>query len=1446
MDEATDETANPGKPRRFRGLKILAVLLAGSMLSGWFLTATTPGLGLLTRMAAPVLESAAGVHVSIVEPEGSLWSRFSARAISVSGPDGLALDIASPVLDWQPMQLLSGKVDIAELAADRIDISLPSGETPEENQSEPLGLPELPAIAIRLARLDLPDIRFRLPEEDQDIRLAATGGLNHRADGVTEARLDIRPVEDGSDAIRVDAAIDGTAQTLALKAVAVMEENGAFARIAGLEGQLTEALSLTIDGEGPLDTWRGRLDIAYGDLLHWRSGFAGAIAAAPAIALDGEIAFNDPAIFGLPSQLTGLYRNRMEIALAESGELAIRHIDIGLPGMFDLSGDVGYGTEGELSGNLDLTASGDLAAAFDAGAGLAEIFVSVGIGGLIDRPEIEIAASVRELDVPGILRGDANLDGRAAMTADGGLTASLSVDLATIAWSDATIGQLLGDSMAVKVSAEAAAPYDRIGIADLRIDAGAVSLRGSGEAAVNGALTGIELAATIADLSRIEPLTGQPLRGGATLRLTGITGDPETGFESRLALTGTDIGAGDPVLDRLLGKLSLTSGLRVTAGNRIELPDFRLGTTGVTSHGRIGYDLSDGVLSATLDGSIVRDALPPVDGVTLTGDPGFRIDLDGPAEKPTGTVTIDLADADAGGIGIGASRLTARLSWQGTAPRVALDLRSVVAGLELRAATDLLAARDLSFRNIRVELPGLTLTGEAILPAQALPAKGNLKIAIADARALAGLAGTDITFRGNLDARLGANGDRQDAEITGSLADIRLPDAGLGVAAADIRLALADLLGRQGIDAGLKARKIAIADANVDTLSLDANGSLAALDWRLDGAGQVSGKPAKAELSGRVARSGSRVDMSVAAGKASLGKLAATITEPVSLQLDNGAPVAAGGAVSLAGGRISAGYRKSGKQADLDLSADGLDLAPLLAFAGRDGITGQATLSLALSEKAGKTGGTIRLDLDGLKTPALPQPASLALSGSLDAGRLKLDGNLAGIDLDQATISAEVPARISLTRLSGSLPQDGALRASLRFAGDIARIWPLLPLPEHQMSGRFDIDANASGTIANPSLGGTARITGGEYEHLEFGSRLTAIALEARFDGGRLTLERLSAGDGAKGTISADGYADLGGGNLDYRFHLAANGTRLVHRDDLEAVASADIRAAGNADGGRLAGTVTIEKAEFNLAAALPPTVTTLEIENDPNRKEKDAEPASTYPLELDLQISVAGKTFVRGRGLDSEWAGKVDIAGTAADPAITGGIRAVRGQMDVVGKVFDIRDSAINFSGGPEPRLDIAGQYKTQDLEVTAKLTGPARKPELSLTSSPPLPRDEILAQVLFGQGKANLGPLQAAQLAAAAADLSGATGGGTDVIGRIRKLAGVDVLRVEDGATGPAVAAGKYIADGVYVGAKQGSKPGSGGVEVEVEVTPNISVKSEAGQTGDSNIGIQFKWDY
>ena len=218
----------------------------------------------------------------------------------------------------------------------------------------------------------------------------------------------------------------------------------------------------------------------------------------------------------------------------------------------------------------------------------------------------------------------------------------------------------------------------------------------------------------------------------------------------------------------------------------------------------------------------------------------------------------------------------------------------------------------------------------------------------------------------------------------------------------------------------------------------------------------------------------------------------------------------------------------------------------------------------------------------------------------------------------------------------------------------------------------------------------------------------------------------------------------------------------------------------------------------------------------------------------------------MRGRGLDSEWQGNLTVKGTTAVPRISGLLTARRGKFDIIGKSFALQNSTIRFLAGDriDPVLGIRGVYQADDLTVIARLAGPASKPEVILESQPSLPEDEILSRVLFGKSKGRLSAAEAVQLAASVSELSGG-GSGLDILGSLRRFAGVDVLEVGAGDGGAQVKAGKYIADGVYVGAKQGSAPGSSSVEVEVEVTPNISVNTESGQT-DSSVGVQFKWDY
>jgi translocation and assembly module TamB len=147
---------------------------------------------------------------------------------------------------------------------------------------------------------------------------------------------------------------------------------------------------------------------------------------------------------------------------------------------------------------------------------------------------------------------------------------------------------------------------------------------------------------------------------------------------------------------------------------------------------------------------------------------------------------------------------------------------------------------------------------------------------------------------------------------------------------------------------------------------------------------------------------------------------------------------------------------------------------------------------------------------------------------------------------------------------------------------------------------------------------------------------------------------------------------------------------------------------------------------------------------------------------------------------------------------------------------------------------------------------------PKLTFASVPELPEDEIISQVLFGKSTSQLSTAEAVQLAASVAELTGQGGGATGILGRVRSTLGVDVLRLESGdddSTTPDVAAGKYLTEDVYVGAKQGAAADSGTAQVEVEITPHISIESEVGQEGQSEVGVKegqsevgvkFKWDY
>ena len=228
----------------------------------------------------------------------------------------------------------------------------------------------------------------------------------------------------------------------------------------------------------------------------------------------------------------------------------------------------------------------------------------------------------------------------------------------------------------------------------------------------------------------------------------------------------------------------------------------------------------------------------------------------------------------------------------------------------------------------------------------------------------------------------------------------------------------------------------------------------------------------------------------------------------------------------------------------------------------------------------------------------------------------------------------------------------------------------------------------------------------------------------------------------------------------------------------------------------------------------------------------------------LNLRISAPNRIFVRGRGLDAELGGALNLTGSTNRMISAGRFSLIRGRLDILGKRFDLVEGSVQFQGDLIPYLRFVSSTTTRTGEVRVVVEGPADAPEVKFESTPEAPQDEVLAQLLFGRNISDISAFQALQLASAVATLAGR--GGSGIISNLRDGFGLDdfdVTTTDDGAT--AVRAGKYLSENVYSDVTAASD-GTGEVSLNLDITPNLKGKATLGSDGNSSLGIFFEKDY
>ncbi|WP_333591012.1 translocation/assembly module TamB domain-containing protein [Brevundimonas sp.] len=953
------------------------------------------------------------------------------------------------------------------------------------------------------------------------------------------------------------------------------------------------------------------------------------------------------------------------------------------------------------------------------------------------------------------------------------------------------IGALLGSAPRLQATAVRQAD-GAVVLRRIDADGQALTVRGAGGRALNGGLN-FRGQARITDLSRLHR-GARGAFGGDIQASMARTGAPWTlGFDGR----GARLVTGQAELDRLLGtspRLQLAGLLR---DGRIELNDGRL--TGAQGRASAkGLIETDGRLRLALDWAAQGPfAAGPVEiGGAMTGNGA----LTGTLAQPRADLTAALDRVDAGALKLTQARLilSFRKGANSSDGRIAVTAGSNYG--PARASGDFfLGGPSIRLTDVDLDAGGVTARG-AVALSRHTPSSA------------------DLTFTAR-------------------------PGAFLASGAADGRIRLTEGGGDDSAILDVNARNVRLAGSTyvIRSLDLDGRGTLDRLPFTL--ALDVGGAtPVQFNGAGVYARE-DQAHSIVLRGGGRVREVAFTTRNPAVIALSGDGRVARLD-LNVGGGVLLGELRQDSGAAILQADLTSVELGSIAPD-----LRGRVTGKVSLRGSGGDLSGSANVNLQNVRS--IDAPAGLAVDGELNAylvnDELRLQANVQ----DEGAVSAEadvvLPVEASAAPLRLAIARTRPMSGTVSAQGQIQPIWDLFFGGERALAGQVDARATLAGTVNEPRLNGRLNLAQGSFSDSQTGLRLTDVTLASRFDDTTALVETFTAADNGRGRVTGQGRIGLrqGSGST---FQLQLANFQILDNDLAQARASGPLTVVRGEDGNiQLTGRIDIDEGRIE---ANPPgsngivRMDVVEVNRPGGDEEEDVERTARGPqIGLDIQLrSSSGRVRVIGRGLNVEMDVNARIQGVITRPVLSGTAGVVRGDYEFAGKrfVFDDR-GVVTLSTDPQRiRLNLSAMREDPALTATIRVTGTAASPEIELTSTPSLPQDEILSQVLFGRSASQLSAFEAAQLAAGVAALAG--GGGFDVIGNLRELAGLDRLSFGGQASALTVAGGRYITDDVYLEIIGGGEGGAA-VNVEWQVRRNLAISSKFGGQGEASLSIRWR---
>lgn len=398
------------------------------------------------------------------------------------------------------------------------------------------------------------------------------------------------------------------------------------------------------------------------------------------------------------------------------------------------------------------------------------------------------------------------------------------------------------------------------------------------------------------------------------------------------------------------------------------------------------------------------------------------------------------------------------------------------------------------------------------------------------------------------------------------------------------------------------------------------------------------------------------------------------------------------------------------------------------------------------------------LDAKNLQTPEQPELPSADLNVTLagSAGHLSIDGSVTTKDFGPAVMTASMPFRPAEWAENPDLITEEKISARVDLPRiDLSRFAAMVPGTE-MLIGSVTGNVEVAGVIGKPEIRGKLDLTNAALEMTRTDvPPISDLNLSIDFTPELVTLKSINA-QVAGGSLQGGGtlaLVDGKPGEVDIK--LIGKQLPLKRDNSLIVRANANLRLAGPWEEAALTGSVAVVNSLFfqdiellpigspftgPSAAALPRI--------DAPKAPADSLPEPFGNWKLDVLTGTENPFLIRGNLASGEVTAKIRVGGTIGNPSPVGDvfIKDVKAALPFCSLHIPKGKISFTAASGLDPIIEIRGNAEPRPYRVNLFVHGRASDPQMVLTSSPPLPENEIMTLLATGTTTSGLEDPQAA----------------------------------------------------------------------------------------------------